>query len=80
MAFLKRKQKLTLYFDPTQPRVNENMFNGSDKDQFKDHYRDAVEELHWKRNAPISIDRPSYGIVNDRILWNQAHSQVNLLP
>ena len=52
VAFLKRKPKLTLYFDPAQANVDENMFNGSNKEQFKDHYRDAVEELPSRRPKP----------------------------
>ena len=45
VAFLKRKPKLTLYFDHKEARLDENMFNGSDRMQFLDHYRDAKEEL-----------------------------------
>lgn len=52
VAFLKRKPKLTLYFDPARAHVEENMFNGSNRDQFKDHYRDAVEELPDRMPKP----------------------------
>ena len=52
VAFLKRKPKLTLYFDPAQAQLDENMFNGSDYTQFRDHYRDAVEELPDRRPKP----------------------------
>ena len=45
VAFLKRRAKLTLYFDPKEARLDENMFNGNDRIQFLDHYRDAKEEL-----------------------------------
>ena len=45
VAFLKRKPKLTLYFDPKEARLDENMFNGNECTQFLDHYRDAKEEL-----------------------------------
>ena len=41
VAFLKRKPKLTLYFYPNEAKLDENMFNGSDRMQFLDHYRDA---------------------------------------
>ena len=52
LAFLKKKPKLTLYFDPAQAKLDENMFSGSDYTQFKDHYRDAVEELPDRRPKP----------------------------
>ena len=52
VAFLKKKPKLTLYFDPAHAHVSESMFNGSDKEQFRDHYRDAVEELPSRRPKP----------------------------
>ena len=52
VAFLKRKPKLTLYFDPNQARIDENMFNGSSHEQFKEHYRDAVEELPNRMPRP----------------------------
>ena len=52
VAFLKRKPKLTLYFDPSQAQLDENMFNSNDHNHFKDHYRDAVEELPDRRPKP----------------------------
>ena len=42
-AFLKRKPKLTLYFDPTLPRLDTSIFRNN-ADEFKDQYRDAVDE------------------------------------
>ena len=44
-AFLKRRPKLTLYFDPQEPKLDPSMFNGSTPDAFKDIYRDAKEEM-----------------------------------
>ena len=45
-AFLKKKPKLSLYFDPTLPKIDESMFVGATNvDQFKDQYRDAEEEI-----------------------------------
>ena len=52
VAFLKRNPKLTLYFDPTEARLDENKFNGSDRTQFLDHYRDAKEELPERAPKP----------------------------
>lgn len=52
VAFLKRKPKLTLYFDPAQAQVDEGMFNGNNPEQFKDHYRDTVEELPDRMPKP----------------------------
>ena len=37
---------------PHIPVIDENMFNGSSKEQFLDHYRDAVEELPDRRPQP----------------------------
>ena len=52
IAFLKRKPKLTLYFDPTRANIDEGMFEGSNKEQFMDHYRDANEELPDRMPKP----------------------------
>ena len=52
VVFLKRKPKLTLYFDLNQVRIDEDMFNGSSREQFKEHYRDIVEELRDRRPRP----------------------------
>ena len=52
VAFLKKKPKLTLYFDPSWAIIDENIFNCSDREQFKDHYRDAGEELPDRMPRP----------------------------
>ena len=53
VAFLKRKPKLTLYFDPTLPQLDEAMFAGaSNVDQLKDQYRDVVEEVPAHMSSP----------------------------
>ena len=44
-AFLKRKPKITLYFDPSLPKIEADTFTGSDSLAFREQYRDAVEEL-----------------------------------
>ena len=33
------------YFDPTEPMIDETMFNGESKEAFLEHYRDAKEEM-----------------------------------
>ena len=49
-AYLKKKPKLTLYFDPEEPILDHSMFQGSMTDDFKQIYRDAKEET--PNNAP----------------------------
>ena len=51
-AFIKKKPKLTLYFSPTMPRLDAKMLNGSRSEQFREHYRDAKEEI------PMRIPKP----------------------
>ena len=43
-AFLKRKPKLTLYFDPATPQIDDSTFHTKVED-FLDIYRDAIEEF-----------------------------------
>lgn len=51
--FLKKKPKLTLYFDPTLPKLDQSMFDGCQpSENFKDHYRDAKEELPQRMPVP----------------------------
>ena len=51
-AYLKRKPKLTLYFDPDEPQIDNSMFQGSTPEAFKDIYRDADEEI------PANMPKP----------------------
>ena len=45
-AYLKKKPKLTLYFDPHEPDINPEWFmHGDNTVSFKEQYRDANEEL-----------------------------------
>ena len=44
-GYLRKKPKLTLYFDPMLPRIDPSMFNESNKQYFKDQYKDAQEEI-----------------------------------
>ena len=45
-AYLKKKPKLSLYFDLTLPQIDESMFAGATtQEQFKEQYREAEEEL-----------------------------------
>ena len=52
MAFLRKKPKLILYFDPSLPKIDESMFEGNDRKQFLNHYRDAKEEVPTKMPKP----------------------------
>ena len=52
VAYLKKKPKLTLYFDPSLPRIDESMFEGNDREQFLDHYRGAEEEIPTRMPKP----------------------------
>ena len=44
-AYLKKKPKLTLYFDPQEPDIDPRWFEGDSEDIFKEQYRDAEEQL-----------------------------------
>ena len=44
-AYLKKKPKLTLYFDPQEPEIDNDWFEGDSPDVFKDQYRDAHEQM-----------------------------------
>ena len=52
VAFLKKKPKLTLYFDPALPKIDESMFDGNDREQFLDYYRGAMEEIPSRPPKP----------------------------
>ena len=51
-SYLKKKPKLTLYFDPQEPVIDTTTFNGSSKEEFKDIYRDATEQLPDRMPKP----------------------------
>lgn len=53
-GYLKKKQKLTLYFDPRLPNVDYKNFK-TNQEEFRDHYRDAVEEIPHKMPKPRGI-------------------------
>ena len=50
-GYLKKDPKLTLYFDPERPMLDYSIFKGKGED-FKEQYRDAVEELPHKMPVP----------------------------
>ena len=52
VAFIKKKPKLTLYFDPDTPNIDQSCFTGDEPEVFKDHYRDAKEELPERMPQP----------------------------
>ena len=54
-AYLKKKPKITLYFDPSTPILDPSMFNGSTPEAFQEIYRDAKEEI--PRDMPTARGR-----------------------
>ena len=50
-AYLKHKPKLSLYFDYAEPQIDEKIFN-HDISPFREHYRDAHEELPFNQPTP----------------------------
>jgi hypothetical protein len=56
-AYLKKKPKLTLYFDPSIPNTDPSWFSGDTAETFKDQYRDAKEELPPAHMLPMARGR-----------------------
>ena len=54
-AYLKKKPKLTLYFDPSEPKLEPSMFTGEEPKNFLEQIRDAEDELPPR--MPISRGR-----------------------
>jgi len=58
-AYLKKKPKLSLYFDPTLPNIDPTIFNDIDATEFAEYYRDAKEEIPSRmpqpRGQPITM-------------------------
>ena len=50
-AFIKRKPKLSLYFDHAYPKIDESSFNHN-IEPFKEHYRDAEDEEPFNQPQP----------------------------
>lgn len=50
-AFLDKKPKLTLYFDPSLPNIDYSKFT-TKREEFKEHYRDAHEEMPYHMPKP----------------------------
>ena len=50
-GYLRKKPKLTLYFDPMFPRIDQSIFNKLNKKYFKEQHKDAQEEI--PENMPI---------------------------
>ena len=68
-AFLKKKPKLTLYFDPTEPQIDPNTFNGSTKEEFQDMYRGAKEQI------PDHMPKPRGRGVSTTAFVDSSHAQ-----
>ena len=52
-SYLRKNPKLTLYFDKQLPRYDETSFQGSPREDFKEIYRDAEEQV--PTNAPTPL-------------------------
>lgn len=50
-SYLKHKPKLSLYFDPTLPRIDYGAFK-TNKSDFVEHYRDAEETMPYRMPIP----------------------------
>ena len=68
IALLKKKPKLALYFDPTEPIIDESTFNGESREKFLEHYRDAVEE------TPSNIPKPRGRFVKTNAFVDTSHA------
>ena len=56
-AFIKRKIKLTLYFDPSPPDIDMTTFKGDSADDFKEQYRGAKEEMPCPSQEDVRYQR-----------------------
>ena len=52
LAFLKKKPKLTLYFDASRPEIDLSCFSCDNASNFKEQYRDAEEQLPLEHTMP----------------------------
>jgi hypothetical protein len=50
-AYLKKKPKISLYFDPSLPRIDYTLFT-TNKEDFKEQYRDAEEMMPHNQPRP----------------------------
>jgi len=50
-TYLKQKPKLSLYFDQMEPNIDTSIFNHN-VESFKEHYRDAKEEMPFNQPLP----------------------------
>ena len=68
-GFLKKNPKLTLYFDPNEPKLDESVFeNGSTAKDFKEQYQDAEEEL------PTHMPKPRGKAVRITAFFDASHA------
>ena len=52
VAYVKKRPKLTLYFDPNSPNIDESIFIGDSSESFKEHYREAEEVMPERMPKP----------------------------
>ncbi len=58
-AYLKKKPKLTLYFDPQEPHIDPCWFEGDSEEIFRNQYRDAWEQLPDTAMMPQPLGMPA---------------------
>ena len=71
-AYLKKKPKLTLYFDPQEPIIDNTAFQGSSAKEFREIYRDASEEL------PTNMPKPRGRIVSVTAFVDASHASCKM--
>ena len=67
-AFMKKNPKLKIYFDPRFPNIDPTSFSGSSTGEFREQYRDVMEEL------PKYILEPRGTSVTINILVHASHA------
>ena len=69
LAFIKKRPKLTLYFDPSDAIIDKSMFNQGANNQLLDHYRDAEEQ------TPMNMPKPGGMQVQVTAFVDASHAQ-----
>ena len=73
-GYLKKKIKLTLYFDPSPPDLDPTWFHGDDANVFREQYRDAAEEV------PSKMPKPTGRQVSTTAFVDSSHAANKVTP
>ena len=57
-AYLKKKPKLTIYFNPQEPSIDPRWFEGDTQETFREQYRNAKEQLPDEHMMPEPMGIP----------------------